>query len=265
MATVKKKPTKAHKSKKVVKAHQGMAHVPRQPTRRPTLSGRRAATDVVRPTRSVVDPSKSRPTKVVQDKPMPTTIDTVSKPTRRPLTKAEKDQGMRYANPTGTLVSMPDPKPTRRPTVIDTVGKPMDERARRRRDNALKSELDEAARRANRRPRRPRPLGGIQPAQPIRQPRLAMPYNPAADNFPIGKPNTTVVRGLGPLRNNFNLQQSTALTDRFTKPIDRGPMPNARTQRRNKGGDVKKYAVGGLNKGMTKSRTKYGTVDNKKK
>ena len=34
---------------------------------------------------------------------------------------------------------------------------------------------------------------------------------------------------------------------------------------RNKGGDVKKYATGGLNKGMTKSRTKYGTVDNKKK
>lgn len=246
MATIKKKPTKAHKSKKVVKAHMGMAHVPRQRPPRQT----RPPTQPVR-----IDQPTGRPRPIT--------------PKRRPLTKAEKDQGMRYANPTGTLVSMPDPKPTRRPTrsPIEAVQgvpmpKPMDERARRRRDNALKSELDEAARRANRRPRRPT-------AQPIRQPRLAMPYNPAADNFPIGKPNTTVVRGLGPLRNNFNPQQSTALTDRFTKkmqPYQYSPdFATTNIAFRNKGGDVKKYAVGGLNKGMTKSRTKYGIVDNKKK
>ena len=278
MATIKKKPTKAHKSKKVVKAHQGMAHVPRpkqrptapafakdavrkaqeqmikrgpiaptttttdtvsKPTRRPTLSGRRAATDVLRPTRSVnpsiVDPSK-----------------------RRPLTKAEKDQGIRYANPTGTLASFPNPKPTRRPTRVPQESmtgsdgsvypavKPMDERARRRRDNALKSEVDEMTRRFNKQqPRRPR-----QPtAQPIRQPR------------PMRQPSM----GLGPLPNNFNPLESTALTDRFNKLNQNNLNQNRLQMQRNKGGDIKKYATGGLNKGMTKSRTKYGTVDNKKK
>jgi len=255
MKTV-KKPTKAHKNKKVVKAHQGMAHVPKsnttstEPTRAQPTGARLATTDVKKPTRSVVDPSKSRPTKVVQDKPMPTTIDTVSKSTRRPLTKAEKDQGMRYANPTGTLVSMPDPKPTRRPTTTDTVGKPMDERARRRRDNALKSEVDEMTRRFNKqRPRRPRPLGGIQSAQPIRQPR------------PMRQPSM----GLGPNINNFNLSESTALTDRFNKLNQNNLNQNRLQMQRSKGGDIKKYAIGGLNKGMTKSRTKYGMVDNKKK
>ena len=116
-----------------------------------------------------------------------------------------------------------------------------------------------------------------------RQPRVAMPYtgkitandgvtpyNPASDNFPIGRPNVVQPYKPNPLVDNIvnvlpRFNSSTALTDRFTKPIDRGPMPNARTQRRNKGGDIKKYATGGLNNGMTKSRTKYGTVDNKKK
>ena len=68
-------------------------------------------------------------------------------------------------------------------------------------------------------------------------------------------------------------QQSTALTDRFTKQqqelVQAQNQNNLNQNRlqmqRNKGGDVKKYAVGGLNKGMTKSRTKYGIVDNKKK
>jgi hypothetical protein len=254
MAAIKKKPTKAHKSKKVVKAHQGMAHVPRQPTGRPTK-----APDLSNATtrKNYTDTLTKN---LVANNPF-------NKPTRRPLTKAEKDQGMRYANPTGTLVSMPDSKPTRRPTTIDTVGKPMDERARRRRDNALKSELDEAVRQANKRPRRPR-----QPTvQPIRQPtplgqpmRLPKDFVRLPKDFGGRKPRQPSM-DLGPLRNNFNPLESTALTDRFTKPIDRGPMPNARTQRRNKGGDVKKYATGGLNKGMTKSRTKYGTVDNKKK
>ena len=96
------------------------------------------------------------------------------------------------------------------------------------------------------------------------------PYNPAADDFGIGRPNVVQPYKPNPLVDNIinvspRFNPFTALTDRFTKPIDRGPMPNARTQRRNKGGDVKKYAVGGVNKGMTKSRTKYGIVDNKKK
>jgi len=78
--------------------------------------------------------------------------------------------------------------------------------------------------------------------------------------------------GLGPLPNNFNPLESTALTDRFNK-LNQNNLNQNRLQmesplsqmRRNKGGDIKKYATGGLNKGMTKSRTKYGTVDNKKK
>ena len=136
-------------------------------------------------------------------------------------------------------------------------------REKRRRDNAFKSQADEMFRQYNKQ-RKPR------------QPRVAMPYNgvtpynPASDNFPIGRPNVVQPYKPNPLVDNIvnvlpRFNSSTALTDRFTKPIDRGPMPNARTQRRNKGGDIKKYATGGLNKGMTKSRTKYGTVDNKKK
>ena len=293
MATIKKKPTKAHKSKKVVKAHQGMAHVPRpkqrptapafakdavrkaqeqmikrgpiaptttttdtvsKPTRRPTLSGRRATTDVLRPTKSVVDPSK-----------------------RRPLTKAEKDQGIRYANPTGTLASFPNPKPTRRPTRVPQESmtgsdgsvypavKPMDERARRRRDNALKSEVDEMTRRFNRqqprRPRRPTERAGFDTTvQPIRQPRpIRLP-----NDFGGRKPRQNSM-DLGPLPNNFNPLESTALTDRFNKLNQNNLNQNRLQMQRNKGGDIKKYATGGLNKGMTKSRTKYGTVDNKKK
>jgi len=76
-------------------------------------------------------------------------------------------------------------------------------------------------------------------AYPFRQPnqpRVAMPYvNPAAlDSSPLAK------------------------------PINRGPMPNARTQRRNKGGAVKKkYSeVKTLKQGGYVSRAKYGSVDN---
>jgi hypothetical protein len=183
------------------------------------------------------------PIKTVYDAPMPTrTTDTVRKPTR---------------GSAGRPMRVPQESMTGSDGSVYPAVKPMDERARRRRDNALKSEVDEMTRQFNKqRPRRPR----RPTAQPIRQPRpIRLPKD-----FGGRKPRQNSM-GLGPLPNNFNPLESTALTDRFNKPIDRGPMPNARTQRRNKGGDIKKYAVGGLNKGMTKSRTKYGTVDNKKK
>ena len=236
MATIKKKPTKAHKSKKVVKAHMGMAHVPRQRPPRQTRPPKLVNPDQIR----IKQPTGSRPLT------QPVRID---QPTGRPRPITPK----RIDQPTGR----PRPiTPKRRPIDLGAVispslaVKPMDERARRRRDNALKSELDEAVRQANRRPRRPR----RPTAQPIRPPLLGTPFS-----FPQGvmsRPN-----------------QSTALTDRFTKQqqelVQAQNQNNLNQNRlqmqRNKGGDVKKYAVGGLNKGMTKSRTKYGIVDNKKK
>ena len=230
MATINKKPTKAHKDKKVIKAHQGMAHVPK-PTQGKT---RGPIATKPQPLRTQIEPA------VVQQ-PIKR---------RRPprISDGPSDGGGRGI--TGGIRQRPV----------------MDSRARRRRDNAVKSELDEIRRQSSKRKRR---------RLPIRQPRVAMPYNPAVDDFGIGRPNIgrpNVVQPYkpNPLVDNIvnvlpRFNSSTALTDRFTKPIDRGPMPNARTQRRNKGGDIKKYATGGLNKGMTKSRTKYGTVDNKKK
>tara|TARA_X000001382_G_scaffold106399_1_gene81783 strand:+ start:636 stop:1502 length:867 start_codon:yes stop_codon:yes gene_type:complete len=286
MKTV-KKPTKAHKNKKVVKAHQGMAHVPKSnttstaPTRAQPTGARLATTDVKRPTRSVVDPSKSRPTKAINLSNATTrknytdnlvkdlvTKNPFNKPTRRPLTKAEKDQGMRYANPTGTLVSMPDPKPTRRPTAIDAkeierlirpgpVGEPMDERARRRRDNALKSELDEAMRQASKRPRRPR-----QPTvQPIRQPTpLRLPKD-----FGGKKRKPRQPRQQPPLIGtpvSFPQQVMTRPEVSYPQQFDPRIL-----QLRNKGGVVKKkYAeVKTLKQGGYVSRAKYGSVDNLKK
>ncbi len=227
MATINKKPTKAHKDKKVVKAHRGMAHIPRQrpiggpsPKRRPTDPqaipkfarepvGR--ARDLLKAkTRGPIAPRPQRP-RIQRDSPLiePAVVQQPIKRRQPPrISDGPLDGGGRRTITPRKLTS----------------------RERRRQGNLLKSEIDEMSRQFSKRRRR-------------RLPRIATE--------------------LFPLPNNFN--PPTALTDRFTKPIDRGPMPNARTQRRNKGGDVKKYAVGGLNKGMTKSRTKYGTVDNKKK
>jgi len=288
MATINKKPTKAHKSKKVVKAHQGMAHIPRQ--------------------RPIGGPSPKR---------RPTDPQAIPKFAREPVGRARdllkaKTRGPIAPRPQAPTIQQP--KPVRQPAVIKparptpiqsdaSVGRgpigqigprKLTSREKRRRDNAVKSELDELSRQFSKRRRR---------RLPIRQPRVAMPYNPVVDDFGIGRPNVVQPYKPNPLVDNIvnvspRFNSSTALTDRFTKqniaavdrfnkqntasmdrfnkqniaavdrfnkPIDRGPMPNARTQRRNKGGDVKKYAVGGLNKGMTKSRTRYGTVDNKKK
>lgn len=268
MATINKKPTKAHKNKKVVKAHQGMAHIPRQ---RPINKGRGAPRGM-----SPNDPSSPQ-----YSPPAPAFAkDSINK--ARDLLKA-KTRGIIAPRPQApTIVG---PKPVRQPAVIKPVRptpiqsdagggrgqigpRKLTSREKRRRNNLFKSEFDEMRRQVNKE-RRPR--------RPIRQPRVAMPYNPAADDFGIGRPNVVQPYKPNPLVDNIinvspRFNPFTALTDRFNKPIggslalgNRGPMPNARTQRRNKGGDVKKYAVGGLNKGMTKSRTKYGTVDNKKK
>ena len=172
MATIKKKPTKAHKSKKVIKAHQGMAHVPR-PKQRPTAPIIAQPTDVLRPTKSVVDTSKSRPTKAI-NLSNPTTrknyTDTLTKDliANNPFNKSTRRS---TPSPIKTVYDAPmptsdAPMPTR---TIDTVRKPMDERARRRRDNALKSEVDEMTRRFNKQqPRRPR--------RPKRRKRPRRPY-----------------------------------------------------------------------------------------
>ena len=106
---------------------------------------------------------------------------------------------------------------------------------------------------------------------------------------PNVKPKTSLTPRFNPfttLTDRFNKQntasldrfnkQNTASLDRFNKQtqaqrnaFNKQTKDNLNQNRlqmqRNKGGDVKKYATGGLNKGMTKSRTKYGTVDNKKK
>jgi len=377
MATIKKKPTKAHKSKKVVKAHMGMAHVPRQRPPRQTRPPKLVNPDQIR----IKQPTGSRPLT------QPVRID---QPTGRPRPITPK----RIDQPTGR----PRPiTPKRRPIDLGAVispslaVKPMDERARRRRDNALKSELDEAVRQANRRPRRPRrprrsriatelpvradPFGGTCPSPDTlinlsgnktkQAGKLAvgdMVYTQHENTLEWGDytvshvsiisdserlklvfDTTEIVCSLshkmyvdnkgwtkaedmqsddvvsghtlkdimeweagnvvkitvedahsyiaaGLLSHNktvqqiqfpnqptltprFNPLESTALTDRFTKQqqelVQAQNQNNLNQNRlqmqRNKGGDVKKYAVGGLNKGMTKSRTKYGIVDNKKK
>jgi len=269
MATINKKPTKAHKSKKVVKAHQGMAHIPRQ----------RPASPIEKKTRARrLDRARRA-------------VNSINERTRGPIAEREiNPKSTAYSpkkfniNPsTGQFRGAPrpqaptiqQPKPVRQPSVIKPMIKPvrptpiqsdagggrgqalnirqpytprkLTSREKRRRDNFFKSEFDEMRRQANknRRPRRPRPLGGIQ------TPNLL-----GAIGDQVGYP-----------------QQSTALTDRFTKQQqelvqaqNKNNLNQNRLQmQRNKGGDVKKYAEGGLNKGMTKSRTKYGTVDNKKK
>jgi len=261
MATINKKPTKAHKNKKVVKAHQGMAHIPRQ----------RPASPIEKKTRARRLDRARRAVNLINER------------TRGPI--APRPQG--YPVPT-----IQQPKPVRQPAVIKPVRptpiqsdagggrgqigqigpRKLTSREKRRRDNALKSEFDEIRRQASKR-RRPR--------RPIRQPRVAMPYNPAADDFGIGRPNVVQPYKPNPLVDNIinvspRFNPSTTLTDRFNKQIqaqrdafnkqNKNNLNQNRLQmQRNKGGDVKKYATGGLNKGMTKSRTKYGTVDNKKK
>ena len=290
MATINKKPTKAHKNKKVVKAHQGMAHIPRQ----------RPASPIEKKTRARrLDRARRA-------------VNSINERTRGPIAEREiNPKSTAYSpkkfniNPsTGQFRGAPrpqaptiqQPKPVRQPSVIKPMIKPvrpipiqsdagggrgqigqigprkLTSREKRRRDNALKSEFDEIRRQASKR-RRPR--------RPIRQPRVAMPYNPAADDFGIGRPNVVQPYKPNPLVDNIinvspRFNPSTTLTDRFNKQIqaqrdafnkqNKNNLNQNRLQmQRNKGGDVKKYATGGLNKGMTKSRTKYGTVDNKKK
>ena len=54
MATINKKPTKAHKDKKVVKAHQGMAHIPRQRPIKKEARARRAVNSINERTRGPI-------------------------------------------------------------------------------------------------------------------------------------------------------------------------------------------------------------------
>ena len=238
MATINKKPTKAHKDKKVIKAHQGMAHIPRQRINRQRpintevaslkdrFSGGKTPAFARDAMSKAKDKLRTRGPIAPRPQPLRTQIEpaVVQQPIkrRRPprISDGPLDGGGRGI--TGGIRQRPV----------------MDSRARRRALNAGKSSMDEFYRQYNKR-RQPRPQQ---------------------------------VRGLGPLPNNFiNPQQSTALTDRFTKQIEaqrkafNEQNQNRLQMRRSKGGDIKKYAEGGLNNGMTKSRTKYGTVDNKKK
>ena len=256
MATINKKPTKAHKSKKVVKAHQGMAHIPRQrpiggpsPKRRPTdpqaipkfarESVGRARDLLKGKTRGPIAPRPQAPT-IQQPKPVrqPSVIKPMIKPVRPTPIQSDAGGGRGQIGQIGP--------------------RKLTSREKRRRDNFFKSEADEMLRQANknRRPRRPRPLGGVQTPNLLGAIGGTRSIPAFLSGDQVGYP-----------------QQSTALTDRFTKQQqelvqaqNKNNLNQNRLQmQRNKGGDVKKYAVGGLNKGMTKSRTKYGTVDNKKK
>jgi hypothetical protein len=236
MATINKKPTKAHKDKNVIKAHRGMAHIPRQRINRQrpintqvaSLKDRfeggqtpASARDAMRKAREKL---RTRGPIAPRPQPLRTQIEPAVVPIQQPIKRRRPprisdgplDGGGRRTITPRKLTS----------------------REKRRRDNAFKSQADEMFRRYNKR-------------------RQSRPQQ---------------VRGLGPLPNNFiNPQQSTALTDRFTKQIEaqrkafNEQNQNRLQMRRSKGGDIKKYATGGLNNGMTKSRTKYGTVDNKKK
>ena len=260
MATIKKKPTKAHKSKKVIKAHQGMAHVPR-PKQRPTAPIIAQPTDVLRPTKSVVDTSKSRPTKAIN----------LSNPTTRKNYTDTLTKDLIANNPFNKSTRRPTPSPIKTvydapmPTTTTDTRKPMDERARRRRDNAFKSELDEAMRQASKRPRRPR-----QPtAQPIRQPTpLGQPMRLPKD-FGGRKPRPIQPRQQPPLIGTpISFPQRAMSLPRQpnkTKPFSLGPLPENFTM--NKGGAVKKkYSeVKTLKQGGYVSRAKYGSVDNLKK
>ena len=179
MATINKKPTKAHKSKKVVKAHQGMAHIPRQ----------RPASPIEKKTRARrLDRARRA-------------VNSINERTRGPIAEREiNPKSTAYSpkkfniNPsTGQFRGAPrpqaptiqQPKPVRQPSVIKPMIKPvrpipiqsdagggrgqigprkLTSREKRRRDNFFKSEADEMLRQSskNRRPRRPT-------AQPIRQ------------------------------------------------------------------------------------------------
>jgi len=245
MATINKKPTKAHKDKKVIKAHQGMAHVPRQNSEIDRLIGR------VRPspprTRGPIAPRPQRP-RIQRDSPLiePAVVQQPIKRRRPPrISDGPLDGGGR-----GTITP-----------------RKLTSREKRRQGNRFKSQADEMFRQFNKQRKQIKP----------RQPRVAMPYvNPAADDFGIGRPNVVQPYKPNPFVDNVvnvspRFNSSTALTDRFTKQIEaqrkafNEQNQNRLQMRRSKGGDIKKYATGGLNNGMTKSRTKYGTVDNKKK
>ena len=165
MATIKKKPTKAHKSKKVVKAHQGMAHVPR-PKQRPTAPA--FARDAMS---KAQDKLKTRAPIAPRPQPLRTQIEpaVVQQPIkrRRPprISDGPLDGGGRRTITPRKLTS----------------------REKRRQGNAFKSQADEMFRQYNKQ-RKPR------------QPRVAMPYtgkitandgvtpyNPATSNFPMNK------------------------------------------------------------------------------
>jgi len=268
MATINKKPTKAHKDKKVITAHRGMAHVPRQRINRKRPINTQVASlkdrfeggqtpafarDAMRKAREKL---RTRGPIAPRPQPIRTQIEpaVVQQPIkrRRPprISDGSLDGGGRRTITPRKLTS----------------------RERRRQGNAFKSQADEMFRQYDKQRKQIKP----------RQPRVAMPYvNPAADNFPIGRPNVVQPYKPNPFVDNVvnvspRFNSSTALTDRFTKQIEaqrkafneqnKNNLNQSRLQmRRSKGGDIKKYATGGLNNGMTKSRTKYGTVDNKKK
>ena len=236
MKTV-KKPTKAHKGKKVLKAHQGMAHVPK-PTQGQTTGpinnlkkqfeggqtpafardAMRKAQDKLR-TRGPIAPRPQRP-RIQRDSPLRQPA-VVGPPIKRPprISDGPLDGGGR-----GTITP-----------------RKLTSREKRRQGNRFKSSADEFMRQYAKQ-RKPR-----QPRQP-RQDRVGMPYvNPAADNFPIGKPNPTIRQ--------------------IPRVLAQPQMADQRMEqllRRNKGGAVKKkYAeVKTLKQGGYVSRAKYGSVDN---
>jgi len=240
MATINKKPTKAHKDKKVITAHRGMAHVPRQRINRKRPINTQVASlkdrfeggqtpafarDAMRKAREKL---RTRGPIAPRPQPIRTQIEpaVVQQPIkrRRPprISDGSLDGGGRRTITPRKLTS----------------------RERRRQGNAFKSQADEMFRQYDKQ----------------RKPRQLTPDQQSVINF----------------MNPMNPQQSTALTDRFTKQIEaqrkafneqnKNNLNQSRLQmRRSKGGDIKKYSTGGLNNGMTKSRTKYGTVDNKKK
>ena len=82
MATIKKKPTKAHKSKKVVKAHMGMAHVPRQRPPRQTRPPKLVNPDQIRIKQPIGSRPLTQPVRIDQPTGRPRPITPKRRPTK---------------------------------------------------------------------------------------------------------------------------------------------------------------------------------------
>ena len=158
MKTV-KKPTKAHKGKNVLKAHQGMAHVPKQ--KRERTSGQPLVQ--VAPTKDFLqswtgekNPSFRFDT-LPPRKQLRTLMPTVSQPPRptvRPIIQSDAGGGRPIGIPRpikelpnkGRRIIQRPPDSVVQVSPMPTVSQPqpkMDSRARRRRDNEFNSMIDE--------------------------------------------------------------------------------------------------------------------------